>query len=169
MPTVTLWQRDSLRVTVSGGVDGLTFHAQDLDPPPMFGDEYEYAFSIAAKTSPSSYRPSADQHHPRYWNSSRQAPSLLSPTVSSPGWRPMTSRSLASGAGSSGEGPTRVSGGNPGHRPGPQGWGSVIGRAAVRRRRRTWSPIALTLRRSSTQRRPRERMGPSGGHGALEC
>ena len=52
MPTVTLWQRDSLHVTVSGGVDGLTFHAQDLDPPPMFGDEYEYGFSIAATDIP---------------------------------------------------------------------------------------------------------------------
>ena len=85
MPTVTLWQRDSLHVTVSGGVDGLTFHAQDLDPPPMFGDEYEYGFSIAAADIPKPHRLSADPHHPRYWNSSRQVPSLLSPTVSSPG------------------------------------------------------------------------------------
>ena len=52
MPTVTLWQRDSLLVTVSEGVDGLTFHAQDLDPPAMFGDEYEYGFSIAAADIP---------------------------------------------------------------------------------------------------------------------
>jgi len=52
MPTVTLWQRDSLHVTVSGGVDGVTFHAQDLDPPPMFGDEYEYGFRIAATDIP---------------------------------------------------------------------------------------------------------------------
>src|SRR3954452_484151 len=52
MPTVTLWQRDALHVTISGGVDGLTFHAQDLDPPAMFGDEYEYGFSIAAADIP---------------------------------------------------------------------------------------------------------------------
>lgn len=52
MPTVTLWQRDALHVTVSGGVDGLTFHAQDLAPPAMFGDEYEYGFSIAAADIP---------------------------------------------------------------------------------------------------------------------
>ena len=57
MPTVTLWQRDSLHVTVSRGVDGLTFQAQDLDPPPMFGDEYEYGFKLPPQTSPSSYRP----------------------------------------------------------------------------------------------------------------
>jgi hypothetical protein len=52
MTTVTLWHRDSLRVTVAGGVDGLTFHAQDLDPPALFGDEYEYSFSIAATEIP---------------------------------------------------------------------------------------------------------------------
>src|SRR3954451_20511782 len=52
MPTVTLWRGDALHVTVSGGVDGLRFHAQDLDPPAMFGDEYEYGFSIAAPEIP---------------------------------------------------------------------------------------------------------------------
>ena len=52
MPTVTLWQRDALLITVSEGVDGLTFHAQDLAPPPMFGDEYECGFSIAAADIP---------------------------------------------------------------------------------------------------------------------
>ena len=52
MPKVTLWKRDSLYVTVSGGVDGLTFHTQDLDPRPIFGDVYEYGFRIAATDIP---------------------------------------------------------------------------------------------------------------------
>ena len=77
MPTVTLWQRDSLHVTVSGGVDGLTFHAQDLDPPPMFGDEYEYGFSIAAADIPKLIQTRGGSAPRRYWNSSRQVPSLL--------------------------------------------------------------------------------------------
>jgi hypothetical protein len=53
MTTVTLWDRDSLWVTVSGGEDGLTFQAQDLNPPPLYGDEYEYRFSIAPTEIPS--------------------------------------------------------------------------------------------------------------------
>jgi len=50
-PTVTLWRRDSLHGTVSGSLDGLTFHAQDLDPPAMLGDEYVGQWHIDAQSA----------------------------------------------------------------------------------------------------------------------
>jgi len=93
MPTVTLWQRDSLHVTVSGGVDGLTFHAQDLDPPPMFGDEYEYGFSIAAADIPKLAQALGGSAPSEVLELLQASAQSVAPTVSNPGSRPMTSRS----------------------------------------------------------------------------
>jgi len=43
----------------------------------MFGDEYEYGFSVAAADIPKLIQTRGGSAPRRYWNSSRQVPSLL--------------------------------------------------------------------------------------------